>query len=198
MIKLRAKQVAIIRMVGICGIISQIVGFAVLLVVVSCSPWFSWTENHLSVLGVRGSASTLFNYGLVIVGVLSFSFAIGLRKSILLGKRLGQVGTVSLALGSCAIGAMGIFPRTTGAPHDYASLVFFIFIPLALFLIGIAIMTSSEKWLGLLTLIAGILVVAVYLVPWPWSGGAIPQTLSYLPWSLWSVVFGTRLLIRPE
>lgn len=198
MIKLRAKQVIIIRMTGICGIISPIVGFIVLLVAISRSPWFSWTENHLSVLGVRGSASTLFNSGLVLVGILSFMFAIGLRKSILSGKRLGQVGTVSLALGSCAVGAMGIFPRTTGTPHDGASLAFFIFIPLSLFLIGLVVMTSSEKLPGLLTIIAGVLMVAFQLVPWPWSGGAIPQALSWLPWSLWSIVFGVRLLIRPE
>ncbi|MFB0559378.1 MAG: DUF998 domain-containing protein [Dehalococcoidales bacterium] len=197
MLKLRAKRAAMIRMAGVCGILSQIAGFIVLLAVTSHSPWFSWTENHLSVLGVRGSASPLFNYGLVIVGILSLMFVIGLGKSILSGKRLGRVSTASLALGSCAIGAMGIFPRTIDMPHNCAALLFFICVPLALFLIGMAIMTSSEKWPGLLTLIAGSLMVVVYLVPWPWSGGAIPQTLSYVPWSLWSIVFGTRLLIRP-
>ena len=205
MIKLRAKQATTIRIAGICGIISQVVGFIVLLAVISRSPWFSWTENHLSILGVGGSASTLFNCGLVLVGILSLMFAIGLRKSILLGKRLGQVGAVSLALGSCAIGAMGIFPRTTGISHDCASLALFTFITLSLFLIGVAMMTSSEKWLGLVTLIAGVLMVifdvlmvTFQLVPWPWSGGAILQALSCLPWSLWSIVFGTRLLIRPK
>jgi hypothetical membrane protein len=201
-LKLRVKQVTVIRMVGMCGIISQFIGFIVLLVATSRSPWFSWTENYISVLGIRGSTSTLFNGGLMAVAIFSLIFAVGLKNGILWGKRLGQAGIVSLALGSCAIGAMGIFPRTTGIPHDCASVIFFAFIPLSLLFIGAAIVTSSEKLLGVLTLIAGTLMgvlgIALQLVPMPWSGGAIPQLLPCLPWSLWSIIFGTRLLIRPE
>ena len=49
---------------------------------------------------------------------------------------------------------------------------------------------------GLLSLIAGSLIIALYLIPWPWNGGAIPQLLFCLPWSLWTVVFGVGLLVR--
>ena len=182
---------------GGCGITSQLVGLMVLLGTISSSPWFSWTKNYLSVLGIRGATTTLFNSGLILTGVLSLMFAIGLRKSLLSGQQLGQLGMISLILGSGAFSAIGIFPRTTGFPHNCASIAFFIFVYLAIFLIGIMDMTASQKIWGFLSLTACAVVIAFRLVPWPWSGGAIPQLLSCLPWSLWTIAFGVRLLMRP-
>ncbi len=183
---------------GASGITSQLVGLTVLLAAISAYPWFSWTENYLSVLGVEGPATTLFNSGLILTGLLSLVFAIGLGKSLLSGRPLGQLGMVSLVLGSIAISATGIFPRNTGLPHDCASLAFFIFITLSLSLIGVTAITTSQMICGLLSLTAGVLMVAFQLVPWPWEGGAIQQLLSCLPWSLWTIVLGIRLLVRPE
>ena len=183
---------------GVCGITSQLVGLTTLLAVVYSSPWFSWTENHLSVLGTEGSTATLFNSGLILTGILSLIFAIGLGKSLLSGQRLGQWGMISLVLGSVAFSAMGIFPRTTGIPHNCVSLAFFVFVYLAIFLIGIMAITASQKIWGVLSLTAVILIAVFQLVPWPWSGGAIPQLLSCLPWSLWTIAFGVRLLVRPK
>ena len=182
---------------GVCGITSQLVGLVTLLAAVSGSPWFSWTENYLSVLGVRGSAITLFNSGLILSGVFSLIFALGLGKSLLSG-RLGQLSMISLILGSGALSAMGIFPRTTGVPHNCASVVFLVFVYLAIFLIGIMAITASQKVWGVLSLTAVFVIIAFQLVPWPWSGGAIPQLLYCLPWSLWTIAFGVRLLVRPK
>lgn len=179
---------------GACGIGSQVVALISLLAAISTSPWFSWTENYLSVLGVNGSATTVFNFGLILTGLLSFIFAIGLEKTFLSGRLLGRLGIISLVLGSAALSAMGIFPRTTGIPHNCASLAFFVFISLAIFLIGIMIITSHKIW-GVLSLTVVILIGVFQLVPWPWSGGAIPQVLSGLPWSLWTIALGVRLLM---
>ena len=185
------------RIAGACGITSQIVGLTALLVTISNSPWFSWTENHISVLGVEGSMTRLFNCGLILIGVLSLIFAFGLRKS-LSSSRLGQWGIASLVLGSIAISAMGIFPRTLGLPHDVASIAFFVFVYLAIFLIGVMAITTSQKIWGALSLAAVLIMVVMQPVPWPWSGGAIPQLLSALPWTLWTIVFAIRLLMRPK
>ncbi len=183
------------RVAGVCGITSQLVGLTALLVAVSSSPWFRWTENNISVLGVEGSATTLFNTGLILSGVLSLIFAIGLGQS-LLSSRLGRLGVVSLILGSMAISAMGIFPRTINLPHNLASIAFFMFITLALLLVGVAVITASQMRWGLPSLMAGVLIIAFQLVPWPWSGGAIPQLLFCLLWSLWTIAFGVGLLVR--
>ena len=186
------------RVAGVCGIASQAIGLVSLLIAVSMSPWFSWTENYLSVLGVKGSTTTLFNYGLILTGVLSTIFAIGLGRSLLLDGLLGQLGMASLILSSAALSIMGIFPRSTDIPHNFASLVFFLFISLAIFLIGIKLITLSQKTWGMLSLTMVILINVFQLVPWPWNGGAIPQIISVLPWSLWTLTFGVRLLMNPE
>ena len=132
------------KVAGVCGISSQAIGLVSLLIVVSMSPWFSWTENYLSVLGIKGSATRLFNSGLILTGVLSAIFAIGLGRSLLLDGLLGQLGMASLILSSAALSIMGIFPRSTDIPHNVASLVFFLFISLAIFLIGIRLITLSH------------------------------------------------------
>lgn len=186
------------RISGVCGIASQVTGLISLLIAVSMSPWFSWTENYLSVLGVEGSAITLFNSGLILTGILSLVFAIGLWKSLLSGRLLGPLGMVSLVLDSLAFSGTGIFPRSTGMPHDSASLAFFLFISLAIFLIGIREITSSQKLWGVLSLATVVLIAAFQLIPWPWDGGAVPQLLSVLPWSLWIIAFSIRLLIKPK
>ena len=183
------------RIAGVCGIISQLVGFVVLLIVISSSPWFSWTEHNISILGVDGSATMLFNSGLILIGLLSLIFAIGLRKNLLL-SRLGKFSIASLILGSIALSATGIFPLTIDLPHDLASGTFFVFIILALLLVGVAAIAASQIGWGLLSLTAGVLIVTFRLIPWPWSGGAIPQLLFCLPWSLWTIVFGVGLLVK--
>ncbi len=183
------------RIAGTCGITSQLVAFISLLIVVSSSPWFSWTEDYVSFLGIQGSARMLFNWGIILAGLFSLIFAVGLRKRILL-SRLGQLGVVSLIFGSIAFSAMGMFPISVDLPHDLASIAFFVFIILALLLVGVAAITASRVGWGLLSLIAGALILVFWLVPWTWSGGAIPQLLFCLPWSLWTVVFGVVLLMR--
>lgn len=183
------------KIAGACGVISQLVGVSMLLVAVSQSPWFSWTESYLSLLGVEGSARVLFNWGLILTGLLSLVFAIGLRRNLLL-SRLGQVGVVSLILASIAMSAIGIFPSSADLSHDLASVLFFVFVILALLVIAVATLMVAKRGWGLLSLAAGVLILAFWLVPWPWRGGAIPQLLFCLPWSLWTIVFGVVLLVR--
>jgi len=182
------------KIAGVCGIASQFVALAILLFAVLKSPWFSWTENDISVLGVNGSATTLVNSGFILTGVLSLIFAIGLRRN-LLTSRLGQSGMASLVLGSIMISAIGIFPRTIGLPHDVASVAAYIFITLALFLVGVSALTASHIVWGLLSLTGFVIMVVFQLVPWPWSGGSIPQLLISLPWSILTVILGVGLLL---
>ncbi|GAG12657.1 unnamed protein product [marine sediment metagenome] len=185
------------RITGVCGITFQLVGITVLLVAaISNSPWFSWTENYISVLGVEGSAKTLFNGGLILAGIFSLIFAIGLGWCLLSG-RLGQLAMVSLILGSIAVFDMGVFPRTFDFMHGAATTAFFVFITLALLLIGVVAITASQMAWGLLSITAGVLVAVPQLVLGPLSGGAIVQLFSYLPWSLWMIAFGVMLLLSP-
>jgi len=183
------------RISGVCGIASQLVGLTIILVVASISPWFSWTENDLSILGVEGSTTSLFNSGLIATGLLSLVFAMGLGKS-LVTNLVGYFGLASLSLGSISLAVVGLFPRSIDLPHDSASIAFFVFIALALLLIGIAAIIASHRRWGVLSFVSAAVTLAFLLVPWPWTGGAIEQLLSCLPWALWTVLLGFRLLVE--
>ena len=193
--KLTSRWATYLRIAGLCGMISPLLGLTLLAVSIYYCPSFSWTQSYLSVLGIAGSASILFNVSLIASGVLIIAFAIGLGKSLPSDQLLGRLGTLSLILSACAMCAIGIFPRTTGAPHNYASAAFFSLVPLSLFLIGAAQATSSQKASGVFTFICGVLIVVLQLVPWPWSGHAIPQMLSGILWSVWLIAFGIKLFI---
>ena len=185
------------RITGVCGIISQLVGITALLVAVSSSPWFSWTENHISVFGVEGSVKTLFNGGLILAGIFGLIFAIGLGRCLLSG-RLGQLAVVSLILGSIAVFDMGVFPRTWDFMHGASTVAFFVGITLALLFIGMVAIAASRMVLGLLSITAAVLVAAPQLVLGPLSGGAVLQVFAYLPWSLWTIALGVMLMMNPS
>jgi len=193
-----SRRAAVVRRItGVCAIISQLVGLTALLgAAISNSPWFSWTEDHISALGVEGSAKTLFNSGLILTGIFSIIFAIGLGRCLLSG-RLGRLAMGSLILGSIAVFDMGVFPRTFDFMHGASTTAFFVGITLTLLLIGVAAIAASQMTWGLLSITAGVLVAGPQLVLGPLSGGAILQLLSYLPWSLWMMAFGIMLLLSP-
>lgn len=183
---------------GISGIASQVVGLVFLFLSISRSPWFSWTEHDLSFLGVEGSATRLFNSGLIIAGLLSLIFAVSLWWSPLSHRWLGKLSIACLVLGSAALSATGALPRNIVTPHNIASLSFFILIAVAIFLFGVEAITARSMAWGWLSIIAAVLIIVFQQIPWTWTGGAIPQQLSCLPWSGWTVALAVSMLINPE
>ena len=185
------------RISGICGVASPLAGLTVIFVAVSNSPWFSWTENDISVLGVEGSMTMLFNWGLIFTGLLSLLFVISLRKNLVSG-RMGRLGINGFLLGSVAISATGMLPRSIDVPHDIVSIGAFVCGAWALLMVGVAAITARRMTLGVLSLVGGVLTVVFLFAPWPWTGGAIEQLLACTPWALWTMVFGMRLLLRTQ
>lgn len=177
-----------------CGVLTPVIVLTLILLAIYYSPWFSWTENALSDLGVQGTAAILFNSGLVVGGVLTIIFAIGLRE-ILLNKTLGRIGTLILILDAAILCAIGIFPETAGVIHLYVSVAFFVLLPISLFLIGVAMIEEpSERKLGLFTITAGIATAMVWMLQW--RAVAIPEIIAALAASVWSIVLGIRLFMQ--
>jgi hypothetical membrane protein len=182
------------NMAGISGLLSQVVAIGTLAVVLARSPWFRWLEQNLSILGVEGSARMLFNVGIGVAGILGIVFAIGLGRSSVAAGTVGWVGILSLALGSAALAIIGLVPRTLSLPHNIATVAFFVLIALALCLIGIQFVMGGRLVGGILSIAAVVVIVGFQVVPWPTEGGAIPQLLSCVPWSAWTLIFSIRLL----
>ena len=193
-----------LRVAGLCGILCPAAALATIFITISYAPWFSWTTNALSDLGgmsgetpiwaAHGTALIIFNSGLAIDGILTLLFATGLRESLQLTTRLGRLGKLLFVLGACALIGIGIFPKTMGRIHNVFSAPFFFLIPMSLLLMGIAVLKSSQKVLGWLTIALAVIGLCPLVIPWPWEGEAILDMISISAMMVFALVFGIRLL----
>jgi len=186
-----STQAVLLKIAGLCGVIGPIIVLSFIALAIAYSSWFNWFTNALSDIGVR-EAAVLFNSGLIIGGVLTTIFAIGLMQ-ILKKQVLGLLGTFTLVLSTIHLSAIGVFPESAGRIHFYVSVAFFGLLAVSLLLIGAALMReSSQRYLGLfsmLTVVAAVVAAGVV----PHEGAAIPEIIGALAASVWSVVFGIKL-----
>ena len=186
-----------LKISGICGILTPIVACAFILPAIVLYPQFSWTANALSDLGVvSGATAILFNSGLVISGVLAMLFASGLFI-VFRENMLGRIGAFIFLLGALALIAIGIFPENVKPMHYYASVTFFVLLPTSMFMIGAAFLFMARLKTGVFTFLLAMFAVIVWVVQFSArfvSGVAIPETLSALSASTWSVVLGFKIL----
>jgi hypothetical membrane protein len=182
-----------LKISGISGIIAPLIAFTLILLAIAHSPNFSWTENALSDLGVQeGVTAVLFNAALIITGVLVILFATGLF-TFLQKNLIGKIGAFVFVLDAFALTAMGIFPETVEPIHFYASVTFFALFPISVFLVGAAFLRTHRTKLGFFTFTAAIVAAIVWTIPFG-KGVAIPETLSGLSASAWSIVLGFKIM----
>jgi hypothetical membrane protein len=141
---------------------------------------------------MAGSASILFNSGLIVSGVLALLFALGLL--VFFKKSLpGRVGALIFFFDSVALIAIGVFPENARPMHLYASVAFFVLPPVSMFFLTASFLLASKVAKGLLTLGAAMFATAVWIAEFLWRyvpGAAIPEALSALSASLWVVIIG--------
>jgi len=209
------------RVPGICGVLAPIIGFVGMLFATQLYSDFSWFDNALSDLGVvEGLTASLFNYGLIISGVLALIFGLGLfafpRKTVVetntvtskaaiqsrtrakraVTKVLGIVGALIFVAGALALTLTGIYPESAKPMHYYSSVAFFVLIPVSMFVISAKFLLSSRVRMGLFAFIAAACAGIVWLVQFtvrPVAGDAIAETLSALAVSAWIVVLGFKM-----
>ena len=184
------------KIAGISGLASQLTIIGVLLVVVNKSPWFIWTQDFLSDFGYRGSMTGLYNWGLILTGVLSAVFVYGLRKNLTL-NRTGLRGLTSLFTGSVAISVSGVLDKSMDIPHDISSSGSLILIITGMLLTGASLIHSPMLKLGFFSVTAGTIPIILWLIPWQWPGDAIPQVFYFAAWSAWVFIFSMTLLRMP-
>jgi len=183
-------KMRIVRIGGLCGIAAPIITIALIMLAIYLSPWFSWTDNALSDLGVR-EAAAIFNSSLIIGGLLALVFALGLRE-ILKEHWLENVGTALFILDAILLCCIGVFPESAGRIHLYVSVAFFLLLPASLVLIGAAAAMGPCKRLGMVTIASGFVTGLIWM--FPWASPAVPEMLTSLTASFWSVLFGFKML----
>ncbi len=176
---------------GLCGVSVPIVALSFIFVSIQFSPWFRWSSNALSDVGV-GEAAWVFNSGLMVSGILTCVLAAALFLEFK-GQTLRRIGAALLLIDAAALFGIGLFSEAYGAIHFYFSVAFFAFFPVSLFVLGAGTILAKFLKFGIFTIIIGILAA----LPWAfsWSAVAVPEMLSAIVASAWSIVQGMRLYI---
>lgn len=139
--------------------------------------WFVFTENAYSDLGGSKSCCPwLFNYGLIVSGVLAIAYSIGL---IALGSNKYEVigGSYMLIAGIFLV-LIGVFPTGT-RPHVFVSTWFFIQSDLALTVLsyGLWRRIGSRRILSVFTMtILAIPVAVIVGLSIGWPSAAVLET----------------------
>src|SRR3972149_4431337 len=176
---------------GLCGIVGPIISLSFIEIAIIYSPWFNWFKNALSDLGVH-EAALIFNSGLIIGGILTTIFAIGLMP-IFRKQVLGFIGSFTRGLSSISLCAIGIFPESAGRIHFYISVCFFSLLVISLFFIGVALVRkSSQRYFGFFSILAGLVAAAAWVIPH--EGVAIPEITASVAGSVWAIVLSIKIL----
>jgi hypothetical membrane protein len=184
-------------MTGTCGFLAPVLAVAFIFSAVASHPQFSWVDNALSDLGVvSGVTAVLFNFGLIIGGVLCFVFATGLF--VFFGERaLGRIGACVLVLASLALVAIGVFPESVRFVHYFVSVAFFVLLPLSMLFIVGAFWLKGQVRMAVFTFLVAVIAVApwvlLFMVRYV-SGVAIPEFVSGLAGAVWAVVLSGNML----
>ena len=197
------------RTAGMCGLLAPLVAFICIGAAVLLSPWFSWTNNYLSDLGgypgmeptyaARGLSSILFNFGLITAGILGIILGLGIRKIDFMDSIPGQAGTWFFILDAVFLVCMGAYPETTGEPHTFFSIAFFVTIGICLLLMSIALFRTKQKslaWLTLVLLMFGMTAIPLFITPKPVGSNAVAEMIPIISVAVFSMAFGYELLMR--
>jgi hypothetical membrane protein len=188
------------RLTAAYGLAGPLLTYIFILVAISLSPWFSWTDNALSDLGniiTHKESAPVFNYGLMIGGAVLILFAIGLALEV---KRnnMGLLGAITLITSGLGLFFVGVFPENFQLEHVIFAFTYFISVIAGSFFFGIAYITrKSERVLGTVIFALGIVAIfglallpqIVYL-----PGFAIPEIIASLAQYIWIIVICIKLL----
>ena len=120
---------------------------------------YSWKTNALSDLGVSKVAN-LFNYTLIIGGILHAIYGIGILRSF--KSNLYSVGVLIFIFAAISLSFIGIYTEEAGVLHLYPSIGFFILAPIAMIIIGGSFLKAEMKkqscnYVGITLILLGIL-----------------------------------------
>jgi len=193
---MNGKSTAWFKISAVCGILTPIIAFTFIFLAIASFPEFSWTNNALSDLGVQeGIAAVLFNSGLIISGILAFVFAVGLVK-FLSEQLLGRIGALVFAIDTLMLVAIGVFSENFGRIHYYVSVMFFALFPISILIIFATLLHRGKVKTGLFTLLVAAIAAVAWIIQFTIKFGsnvAIPETISALSASAWSIVLGFQM-----
>jgi hypothetical membrane protein len=171
--------------------------FSTLTVALTVSPWFDWDADALSFLGMAGRPSSpLFNGGLISGGILTLIFSLGIVERF--QHPITRAGAIILPISSIALASIGVFPYP-GPSHEVAAVVFFLSLPIAMFVIGTGFLVQHKWKFGIATIPVGAItiilcIMTIAIMAQDSSAVAISEVLFSLTISGWVIFFSIMLL----
>jgi hypothetical membrane protein len=194
--KLELQDNALLKLTGVYGVIAPIIAFSFIFIAIASYPQFSWTSNALSDLGVVvGVTAGVFNSGLIICGVMSFTFALGLYL-FMNESWVGRAGVILFALACLALVAIGMFPESVSPTHYWVSVAFFVTLPISLLVFVGGYWRAHQSLMAIFTLLVAVFAAAPWVLLFEFhyvSGVAIPEVISGLAGALWTVLLGVKM-----
>lgn len=179
----------ITRVAGVCGILLPVVIFTCLGLSIASAPWFTWTQHALSDLGIYENTEALFNYGMIVGGILTLIFSLGLMEIL-----SNKTGAYLLALSAVALIGIGLFPETIFTLHFITSASFFVLLTIAFLIIGITIRRNSfERAIGLSALVLALIAIGSTVTLFHVDGIAIAEAFSCFPAFIWCQIVGLKM-----
>ena len=183
---------------AVCGFAVPVAAFGSIGAAIVSYPEFSWTNNALSDLGVvPGITAIFFNLGLVIAGLLCFFFAAAGFLSYFKNSAAGKIGAIVFAAAAVWLAAIGIFNKNIWAIHFAVAVLFFVTLPIALWVLTAALYLRREMKLVVFTLVFSFVAAApwlLYFIVRYAPNIAIPEIISGFVGAIWIVVISFKML----
>ncbi|MGE5533025.1 MAG: DUF998 domain-containing protein [Bacillota bacterium] len=188
------------RIGAAAGIGAPLLAFTCILTAIASYPTFSWTDNALSDLGViPGLTGFIFNFGLIISGLLSLVFAVLGLGIFLRMNTAGWVGSAVFASANLALTAIGIFNENFSSIHFLVSVAFFMLAPISLFILAYDFWFRQHRGMAIFTFLTGFIAALPWLLQFMFNyvpNVAVPEFLSGLAVSAWAIVLANKILRR--
>jgi len=185
----KLDHTAITKIAGLCGVLVPIVVFVCIGLSMAQAPWFRWTHNALSDLGIKSNAAAFFNIGMMLGGILTFVFSLGLIRIL-----SNKIGAYFLSLSALGLIGIGLFPETIFTLHFISSATFFVLLALSLLLIGLKIKQDPfERNMGMLATLFAMVAISSTVFLLILEGVAIPESISCFPAFIWCMIYGVKM-----
>lgn len=183
----------------IAGIVGPLVTLSLTTLDTVISPWFTWTNNALSDLGVH-PYSYLFNYSLIFEGIMNLLLAIGLYQA----YKIRKYTVATLIISGFGLAMVGVFVETYHLYHLTFALIYFILFPASIIMFSRQIGSNHRPQamfgyaisvISLITIVAGIL-IGFGEISSVSLGLAIPEMIEAVLLGIWSIYISAWTLTR--
>jgi hypothetical membrane protein len=180
-------NVKIVKLMGVFGLLSPIVGLIMMGIAIMLTPGWSITKDTLSALGGDSFGNMIFNSGLPMAGALMMLFSTGLFE-ISERRIIGQIGSLLYLLASVIIVVLGVANINVQPIHNYLSVALFVLIPLSLAANSANLYSMKLKIYAALGVVGFILSAVVWATPGPVN--ALKETVALIGLVVWQIPLG--------